>query len=44
MWKRKPKTEWVPWYRAHDYKGDMTETEKRELDAFRMEPKHPAAQ
>jgi hypothetical protein len=43
MWKRKPKGEWLPWYRARDYKGDLTEAEKRQLDAFRMQPKHPAA-
>jgi hypothetical protein len=41
MWKRK--AEWVPWYRARDYKGDLTEAEKRQLDAFRMQPKHPAS-
>ena len=41
MW-GKPK-EWLPWYRAHDYDGDLTEHEKRQLDGFRMQPKHPAA-
>jgi hypothetical protein len=44
MWKRKRKTEWLPWYRARDYKGNLTEEQKRELDAFRMQPTHPAAQ
>lgn len=43
MWKRKHKTEWLPWYRARNYKGDLTEAEKRQLDAFRAQPKHPAA-
>ena len=40
--KRRKKQEWVPWYRRKDYKGDLTEVEKRELDAFRMQEKHPA--
>ncbi len=44
MRKRKRKAERLPWYRARTYKGDMTEAEKRQLDAFRMQPKHPAAQ
>jgi hypothetical protein len=43
MWKRKRKAEWLPWYRVRNYKGDLTEAEKRQLDAFRMQPKHPAA-
>src|SRR5215213_9302385 len=43
MWNRKRKAEWLPWYRAPNYDGDLTEAEKRELDAFRMQPKHPAA-
>jgi exonuclease I len=43
MWKRKRKAEeWLPWYRARNYKGDLTEAEKRQFDAFRMQPKHPA--
>jgi len=41
MWTRKP--EWLPWYRARNYKGNLTEAEKRQLDAFRTQPKHPAA-
>jgi hypothetical protein len=37
----------VPWYRRRDYKGNLTEDEKRELDHFRwlaQQPggKHPA--
>jgi hypothetical protein len=43
MWKRKPKAEWVPWYRERKYTGDFTEAEKRQLDAFRTQAKHPAA-
>jgi hypothetical protein len=39
----KRKREWLPWYRAHNYKGDLTEAEKRQLDAFRTQPTHPAA-
>jgi hypothetical protein len=39
----KGKAEWVPCYRARKYKGDLTEAEKRQLDAFRMQPNHPAA-
>ena len=42
--KRKRKAEWLPWYRARNYKGNLTEEQKRQLDAFRMQPKHPAAQ
>jgi hypothetical protein len=44
MWKRKRKAEWLPWYRGPNYKGNMTEAEKFQLDAFRMQPTHPAAQ
>jgi exonuclease I len=40
--KKKP-TERLPWYRARNYKGDLTENEKRQLDSFRMRPEHPAA-
>jgi hypothetical protein len=43
MTKRKRQNEWLPWYRARDYKGDLTEAEKRQLDAFRTQPTHPAA-
>ena len=34
--------EWVPWYRRKEYKGNLTEEEKRHLDSFRLEEKHPA--
>jgi hypothetical protein len=40
--KKKP-AECLPWYRARDYKGDLTENEKRQLDSFRMRREHPAA-
>ena len=40
--RRREKQEWVPWYRRKDYKGNLTEDLKRELDAFRMQEKHPA--
>lgn len=44
MFRRKKKsTEQLPWYRTRDYKGDLTENEKRELDSFRMRKDHPAA-
>jgi hypothetical protein len=43
MWKRKQNVRWVPWYRAPGYNGDLTEAEKRQLDAFRSQPRHPAA-
>ncbi|ANL74282.1 hypothetical protein AMC83_PA00055 (plasmid) [Rhizobium phaseoli] len=42
-WKRKQDREWLPWYRAPDFKGRMTEGEKRQLDSFRMRERHPAA-
>jgi len=35
--------EWMPWYRRKEYKGNLTEEEKRYLDSFRLEEKHPAA-
>lgn len=46
-WKKKPK-EPLPWYRAPNYDGNLTEGEKRELDSFRYREKnqgvkHPAA-
>lgn len=40
---RKRKSEWLPWYRQKDYKGDLTEAEKRQLDAFRASGEHPSA-
>ncbi len=44
MFRRKKKqAERLPWYRARNYKGDLTENEKRQLDAFRSREKHPAA-
>lgn len=41
--KRKQSAERLPWYRARDYTGTLTETDKRELDSFRMRENHPAA-
>ena len=43
MWKRKRKTEFLPWYRAKGYKGNLTEAQKRELDSFRAQDTHPAS-
>jgi len=43
MAKRKRIAEWLPWYRGRNYKGDLTEAEKHQLDALRMQPTHPAA-
>ncbi len=34
--------EWVPWYRRNDYKGDLSEEEKRTLDSFHAQNAHPA--
>lgn len=42
-WKRKQNTEWLPWYRVPGFKGQVSEVEKRKLDAFRMLDRHPAA-
>ena len=39
MFRRKTK-EPLPWYRAPDYKGELTEDEKRELDSFRYGAEH----
>ncbi len=44
MFRKRQEAEWLPWYRRHDYKGDLTEAEKRVLDAYRMQDKHPATQ
>src|SRR5262245_48784989 len=41
--KKKQPTEHLPWYRERNYTGNLTEVEKRQLDAFRMQEKHPAA-
>ena len=35
-------SEWMPWYRRKEYKGNLTEEEKAYLDSFRLEEKHPA--
>lgn len=35
--------ETLPWYRAKNYDGNLAESEKRQFDAFRSLPKHPAA-
>jgi hypothetical protein len=43
MRKRSHNKEWLPWYRARNYKGNLSEAEKRQLDAFRTQPVHPAA-
>ena len=42
-WRSKLKTEELPWYRSPGYNGKMSEAEKRQLDAFRMQEQHPAA-
>jgi hypothetical protein len=47
QWKKKPK-EPLPWYRAPNFDGNLTEDEKQELDSFRYREesqgvKHPAA-
>jgi hypothetical protein len=44
----KEKAKLLPWYRSPNYKGNLTEEEKRELDSFRIreerdEQEHPAA-
>ncbi len=36
------KAERLPWYRAKGYDGTLTEGDKRQLDAFRMQDKHHA--
>jgi hypothetical protein len=41
--KRQQQQEWLPWYRRNGYSGNLTEAEKRQLDAFRSQSKHPAA-
>jgi hypothetical protein len=41
LWrKRKKKKEPLPWYRMPDFKGNLTEDEKRELDSFRYRAEH----
>jgi hypothetical protein len=39
---RKQNSESLPWYRNGDYKGALTEVDKRKLDAFRSAPTHPS--
>lgn len=46
--RKKKQKEPLPWYRERNYKGNLTEDEKRELDFFRHREKsqgikHPAA-
>ena len=41
--RKKQQSEPLPWYRAPDYTGDLTENEKRQLNSFRMRERHPAA-
>jgi len=46
--RKNEKQESLPWYREPNYKGDLTEDEKRELDSLRYRAdrqgvKHPAA-
>jgi len=36
------KNAWVPWYRRKDYKGELSEEDKRILDSFRLKEKHPS--
>jgi hypothetical protein len=48
FWRKRNKKEPLPWYRAPNYKGNLAEDEKRELDSFRHQAKghgvmHPAA-
>lgn len=47
MFGRKNKKEPLPWYRARNYKGNLTEAEKRELDLLRHREseggEHPSA-
>lgn len=37
---RRKKKERLPWYRAPNLKGNLTEDEKRELDSFRYRAEH----
>lgn len=43
FWSKPQKKEPLPWYRELNYKGKLTEREKRVFDSFRMQEKHPAA-
>jgi hypothetical protein len=38
FWRKKQEV--LPWYRALNYKGNLTEDEKRELDSFRYQSEH----
>jgi hypothetical protein len=40
--RRKQNAEPLPWYRDPNYRGRLTEAEKRKLDGFRSEPRHPS--
>lgn len=42
MWKRKQSNKDLPWYRQPDYKGNIKESHKRKLDAFREQDSHPS--
>ncbi|MDP9592312.1 UNVERIFIED_ORG: hypothetical protein J2W19_004903 [Shinella zoogloeoides] len=39
-WKREQRTEFLPWYRVPGFKGKVSEAEKRQFDAFRMQERH----
>jgi len=39
---KRNKVEWLPWYRRKQYRGNLTEAEKRQLDDFRASEMHPA--
>jgi hypothetical protein len=45
--RKKKRKEPLPWYRARNYNGNLTEAEKRELDSFRHREseggEHPSA-
>ena len=41
FWKKRTPTEKLPWYRRRNYKGDLTEQDKVELDSFRLAAMKP---
>jgi len=41
FWRKKNREDQVPWYRRRDYKGNLREDEKRELDHFRWLAQQP---
>jgi hypothetical protein len=41
--KRSEPKETLPWYRQKNYKGRLSEHEKRILDSFRLQDQHPSA-